>query len=201
MGSPLKDIYSPLFYDHLSNSLLQTVPSFDKQKFISLIFTKDFESKELKERMKHTSSVLHQFMPEDYAEAVKLIQIIINGLKKDGFQESLEMMFFPDYIETFGLNDYENSVKALEFITQFISCEFAVRPFILKYGNKMIAQMQTWSLHTNHKVRRLASEGSRPRLPWATAIPELKKNPAPILPILENLKSDTSESVRPPERS
>ncbi|WP_221393211.1 DNA alkylation repair protein [Dyadobacter sp. NIV53] len=196
MGSPLKNLYSLPFYDRLANTLSRTVPTFDKQKFISGIFTKDFENKELKERMKHTSAVLHSFLPDYYPDAVNLIEVIINRLREDGFGESLEMMFFPDYIETYGLDDYENSVKALEFITQFVSCEFAVRPFILKYGIRMISQMQVWSLHKSHKVRRLASEGSRPRLPWAMAIPELKKNPAPILPILENLKSDPSESVR-----
>ncbi|MEI7587518.1 DNA alkylation repair protein [Runella sp.] len=105
-------------------------------------------------------------------------------------------IFFPDYIEVYGLDDFDTSVKAIEFITQFITCEFAVRPFLLKYGNTMMEQMQAWSLHKNHKVRRLASEGRRPRLPWAMAIPALKKNPTPVLPILENLKNDPSESVR-----
>jgi 3-methyladenine DNA glycosylase AlkC len=60
----------------------------------------------------------------------------------------------------------------------------------------MIQQMHKWSLHENHHVRRLSSEGSRPRLPWAIALPVLKKNPQPILPILENLKTDSSEYVR-----
>lgn len=197
MSSLLKDLYSPLFYDRLSESLLRTVPSFDKKKFVSLIYTEDFEGKELKERMRHTTLALHQFLPEDFPKAVKLLEMIMNGLRQDGSGEDrLEWMFFPDYIETFGINDFENSIKALEFTTQFVSCEFAVRPFILKYESRMISQMLKWSLHENYKVRRLASEGSRPRLPWAMAIPALKKDPAPILPILENLKSDISESVR-----
>jgi 3-methyladenine DNA glycosylase AlkC len=60
----------------------------------------------------------------------------------------------------------------------------------------MIAQMLKWSLHKNEKVRRLSSEGCRPRLPWALALPALKKDPAPVLPVLENLKNDPSEWVR-----
>lgn len=60
----------------------------------------------------------------------------------------------------------------------------------------MISKMQEWSLHASHKVRRLTSEGSRPRLPWAMGIPYLKKDPSSILPILENLKQDNSEYVR-----
>jgi 3-methyladenine DNA glycosylase AlkC len=196
MGSLLKDIYSPSFYNSFSDILIQTVPSFDKQRFIKRIYQEGFEDKELKERMKHTTEVLHEFLPADYEKAIRLIEKTINSLRKAGYGEALEFIFFPDYLATYGLDHYETSVKALEFVTQFITCEFAVRPFILKYGDKMLQQMQAWSLHKSEKVRRLSSEGSRPRLPWAMAIPFLKKDPTPILPILENLKQDPSESVR-----
>jgi 3-methyladenine DNA glycosylase AlkC len=197
MSSLLKDIYSPAFYDRLSDILLETVPSFDKKKFTTQIFDKDFEHKELKARMKHTAQILHPFLPEDYGQTVDLLFEIITGLRKNKTgEDGLAFMFLPDYIETYGMNDYENSVRAIEFITQFVSCEFSVRPFILKYGDRMLAQMTAWSLHENHKVRRLSSEGTRPRLPWAMALPELKRNPAPVLPLLENLKNDPSEWVR-----
>ena len=197
MSYPLKDLYSPLFYDKLSSVLAKTIPAFDEQKFIRLIYVPEFDAKELKERMKHTTRVLNNFMPADYAESVKLIEKIIAQLRMERIgEDSLPYMFIPDYIETYGLNDFKNSVKALEFTTQFTSCEFAVRPFILKYELDMISEMQKWSKHENHKVRRLASEGSRPRLPWAMGIPFLKKDPSSILPILENLKCDDSEYVR-----
>ena len=192
----LKDLYSRSFYNKFADSLVKTVPAFKKATFIKQIFSDEFENLELKERMRHTAKVLHAFMPADYAATVKLFNVIIKGLREDGWGGGLEFMFFPDYIEVYGLEDYKNSVKAFEFITVFISCEFAVRPFILKYGDQMIQQMITWSLHKEPTVRRLASEGSRPRLPWAMALPALKKDPAPILPILENLKQDPSESVR-----
>jgi len=197
MASPLKDLYSPAFYDRLSNALAVSIPKFDKGKFIKAVFIPEFESKELKERMKHTSKVLHRFLPYDYPESIELIKKTIKQLRIQGIgEDGLAFMFLPDYIETYGINDFENSVEALEFITQFVSCEFAVRPFILKYENQMISKMQQWSLHESHKVRRLASEGSRPRLPWAMGIPFLKKDPTTILPILENLKTDPSEYVR-----
>lgn len=195
--SALKDIYSPIFYEKLSNTLLQTVPSFDKKQFVSQIFDDTFEQKELKDRMRHTTRVLHNFMPKDFGEAAVVLEKTIEHLRENNFgEDSLAFIFFPDYIETYGLEDYKNSVKALEFVTQFITCEFAVRPFIIKYGSTMLDQMKLWSLHESHKVRRLASEGSRPRLPWAMGLPELKKNPEAILPLLENLKNDPSEYVR-----
>lgn len=197
MASPLKDLYSASFYNQLADSIARVLPSFNKQQFIALLLDEAFESKELKERMKHTAAVLHQFLSADYPQAVKQIQQIIGQLRKDRFGEDrLESMFFPDYIETYGLHDYEPSIAALEFVTQFVSCEYAVRPFLLRYGKKMLQQMKTWSRHESAKVRRLASEGSRPRLPWAIAVPALKQDPTPILPILENLKNDPSDSVR-----
>ncbi|NII81233.1 DNA alkylation repair protein [Pedobacter sp. SG908] len=197
MASLLKDLYSPAFYDRLTHALTVTIPGFEKEIFIKKIFTPEFGSKELKERMKHTSKVLHDFLPEDYPQTIVLIKKTIAQLRIQGIgEDGLAYMFLPDYIETYGIDDLEGSVEALEFVTRFVSCEFAVRPFILKYGNEMILKMQKWSLHENHKVRRLASEGSRPRLPWAMGIPFLKKDPTSILPILENLKTDPSEYVR-----
>jgi 3-methyladenine DNA glycosylase AlkC len=197
MSNLLKDIYSISFYDKFSDRLGEVIPNFDKQKFIFEIFTDNWDSKELKQRMKHTSFVLHQFLPEDYTKTTKIIEKIIEIIKLKPFtQSSLEFMFFPDYIENYGINDFETSAKTIEFVTQFTSCEFAVRPFIIKYGERMLQQMYEWSLHENHHVRRLASEGSRPRLPWAMALPELKRNPKPILSLLENLKNDPSEYVR-----
>jgi len=197
MSSLLKDLYSPSFFDRFSEILSTLIPSFNRQLFVEEIFTEGFKQMELKERMRHTTLVLHQFLPADYTKATKVIETLIIKLRAEQFGEySLVFMFLPDYIETYGLDHYDDSVKALELVTQFISCEFAVRPFILKYGQRMIDQMVKWSLHESHHVRRLASEGSRPRLPWAMALPALKKDPSAILPILENLKNDPGEWVR-----
>jgi 3-methyladenine DNA glycosylase AlkC len=193
----LKDLYSPSFYKNLANTLSSVMPSFNKQRFISQIFTGDFNDKELKARMRHTSAVLHNFMPADFKTAAKVLEKLIHQLRKTGTgEDGLAYMFIPDYIERYGLDDFKTAVDALEATTQFVSCEFAVRPFLLNFNGKMISRMKKWSEHENFKVRRLASEGIRPRLPWAMAIPALKKDPSLILPILENLKNDPSEFVR-----
>jgi 3-methyladenine DNA glycosylase AlkC len=193
----LKDLYSPAFYNQLADNLRVVDKSFDKQTFLKEIFTPDFEQKELKERMRHTTLVLHRFLSPDFGDAVQIIELLMAEYRRNNFNgDSLPFMILPDYIELYGINELDTSIKALESITQFISCEFAVRPFILKYSNTMLDQMIRWSRHENWKVRRLASEGSRPRLPWAMALPMLKKDPAPILPLLENLKNDPNEWVR-----
>lgn len=198
MAILLKDLYySPKFYTKFANELSQIIPDFDSQSFISAIFDSHWESRELKDRMRHTAEVLHHFFPSDFKESASLIlnlvQLVLgNPSKGDGFT----YIFLADYIERFGINDIETSMALIEDVTQLSSCEFAVRPFIIKYPDQMISQMIRWSKHPNHHVRRLASEGIRPRLPWAMALPLFKKNPELIFPILENLKQDPSEYVR-----
>jgi 3-methyladenine DNA glycosylase AlkC len=140
--------------------------------------------------MMHTSESLHIYLPMEYSESVQILMKA--ALKFSGFQ----YMFFPGFIELYGLDEYEQSIKALEIFTQHSSSEFAVRPFIKIYSHKMMEQMELWAESENHHVRRLSSEGCRPRLPWAIALPEFKKDPSPVIPILEKLKNDESEYVR-----
>ena len=147
--------------------------------------------------MSHTADILYQFLPAEFDKANQIIIKLIEHLKEKGIKEkSIEFMFLPEYIAKYGIDDFKSCIKAIEIVTQFTSCEFAVRPFIIKYDEKMVSQMILWSKHEHKKVRRLASEGSRPRLPWAMALPKFKKNPEPIIPILENLKNDSCEVVR-----
>lgn len=193
----LKDVYSPSFYNNLAECLIEVIPSFDKKKFIKQIFTDAFKQMELKERMRYTSQTLHPYLDKDFGKAAKQLENLVKVLRKKNVgEDGLAMIFLPDYIEVYGIDDFKNAIKSIEIVTQFVSCELAVRPFLLKYFNEMMPVMVQWSLHENYKVRRLASEGSRPRLPWAMAIPTLKKDPTPILPLLENLKNDPSEWVR-----
>lgn len=197
MSTLLKDLYTPAFYDQFSATLKKTIPSVDKKKFLQQIFTPAFADYELKERMAHTAHVLHQFFPKEYKTAAPLLCELVEQIKIHGpVASSIEYLFIPEYIYLYGLDDYNSSVVTMEKVTQFITCEFAIRHFILRYEDSMIPQMLKWSKHTNRQVRRLATEGSRPRLPWAMALPKIKKDPSPILSILENLKQDSCEVVR-----
>ena len=196
MPEPLKNIYSPTFFENFTASLQKTMPSFEKQRFLNHVFDRDWESRELKQRMRHISTVLAGHLPGHFRQQVKTVLSIIDQLQQDGIKGGFEYMFIPDFIEQYGLHDPGISLQAMEEITKFVSCEFAIRPFLLQYPEKVMQQMLKWSRHPHHHVRRFSSEGCRPRLPWAMAIPALKKDPASILPVLENLKNDESTFVR-----
>jgi 3-methyladenine DNA glycosylase AlkC len=111
-------------------------------------------------------------------------------------EQGFATIFIPDYIQVYGLEFPHESMDALEKITDLVSAEFAIRPFIIRYPEKTMKRMLVWSKHKSENVRRLSSEGCRPRLPWAMGLPEFKRDPGLILPILENLKADPSEYVR-----
>lgn len=208
MAELFKNLYNEQFFDRFTSDLKLVVNDLDARGFVSQIMDAEWENREYKQRTMHIASILKRFLPADYKEAIaKIIELL--DLVKDRLPDfsiiddknfgllTLEYgAVLDNYVEQYGLDDYETSVKAIEKITQFTSCEFVTHLFIRKYPEAMMRQMLVWSKHEHWGVRRLASEGCRPRLPWAMALPKLKENPAPIIPILENLKSDPSIFVR-----
>lgn len=190
MSNLLKDIYNKKLVTTLSTEISIIYPDFNKKEFVNNVFNETWEDKELKQRIRHISEAMKQALPDDYVKSIEILKPV--SLK---FSD-LEHMIFPDFVEFYGIDDLTTSIDAMEFFTERSSSEFPVRFFIIKYKDKMMRQMNIWSKSKNEHVRRLASEGCRPRLPWAIALPEFKKDPAKILPILERLKSDKSEYVR-----
>jgi 3-methyladenine DNA glycosylase AlkC len=146
--------------------------------------------------MHHIANSLQILFPSRPESSISLLLELTRILKQQSSGPSFAYMFIPDYIEQNCMSHPHLACQAMEEITQFTSCEFAVRPFIINYPEMMIQQLVSWSFHPHPHVRRLASEGCRPRLPWAIAIDFLKTDPSPILPILDRLKDDPSEFVR-----
>ena len=193
--SALKELYNETFYKSISTVFAKHLPQFDQRKFLRLVLAPPFAELELKQRTTHTAHTLHQFLSADFKQAAKQIVAIANTLKQEG-PGRFEHIFLPEYLAIYGAQHPEVAVNAMEAVTQLISCEFAIRPFIIAQPEKMIKVMHAWTSHPSRHVRRLASEGSRPRLPWGMALPFLKKDPTPALPILEALKNDSCEIVR-----
>ncbi|KAB2335555.1 DNA alkylation repair protein [Bacillus mesophilum] len=192
MASALKDIYNVSFINKLISSIKNEYPPFNGEVFTSAVFDEQWEQRTLKERMRHITLKLNEGLPGDYEESLHLLMKAAPHFKN----EDLAAIIFPDYVEVFGLEHWELSIAALEHFTMYSTSEFAVRPFILKDLDKMAEQMVKWAVSPHANVRRLASEGIRPRLPWGMALQPLKKDPSPIIPILELLKKDESLYVR-----
>jgi 3-methyladenine DNA glycosylase AlkC len=194
MPEPLKNMYNTQFIQNLSTALHSVDRSFPVDNFTQQVLNDEWEKRELKDRMRHITHCLRAALPTDYRTSLDILrQAAAHPLL---LHYTFQMMICPDFVEVYGLQDWDASLPALEQFTQQCSAEFAVRPFIVQDTERMMAQMLQWAAHENHHLRRLASEGCRPRLPWAMALPAFKADPSPILPILETLKHDESEYVR-----
>ena len=197
MAELLKHIYNPTFFAIYADALAEVIPSFDKNLFIASFNTAHWASLELKQRMAFLAHTTAKILPEEYNEKVKTILQLIDLLRMRGMKDqNLEYIFLADIIAEYGLDDLKISVFAIEHITQFVSFEFAGRAFIIRYPKEMMRQMLQWASHKNENVRRYASEGCRPRLPWGTQLKMLIDDPKPVMPILEKLINDPSLYVR-----
>ncbi|MFD0672508.1 DNA alkylation repair protein [Cohnella sp. GCM10027633] len=190
MAEPLKAIYHEAFIQSLAQSIVAVYPSFDAAAFAEAVFGEGWDELELKERMRRITLSLGATLPSEYGEALEVLEAVSPSYG------GLQHFVFPDFVEVYGLSQWERSIDALAKFTRQSTSEFAVRPFLLQDQERMLAQMSVWADDADEHVRRLASEGCRPRLPWAVALPRLKRDPEPIIPILEKLKADPSEYVR-----
>ena len=189
MPEPLKNRYSREYLQDLAASLKRHHPEFNDMAFVNDVLADSWSALELKARMRRIAETLHAHLPVDFATAAALLSHSSRDFS--GF----EAMFFPEYVGLYGLEHHDLSMQALQVMTRYSSAEFAVRPFIVKDQPRMMGQMLEWSRSPDHHLRRLASEGCRPRLPWAMALPDFKRDPSPILPILHNLRNDPSDYV------
>ena len=155
--------FQPDYIKDLSERIADLESSFDPKYFLSLIHDDTWESKALKERMNRISWVLHETLPNNYSKALDILTEV--AIHYNGF----DGMIFPDFVEQFGTDHWQESIEALELFTQYSSGEFAIRPFILNNTARTMQKMESWSTHENLHVRRLSSEGCRPRLPRGTS--------------------------------
>ncbi|MBP6715097.1 MAG: DNA alkylation repair protein [Aliarcobacter sp.] len=190
MAEQLKNVYTKEYIKNLALKIKDNYKEFDADKFINSIFDNTWESLELKARMRHIAINLEKSLALTYDKQLEILKEVSKDFK------SFEAMFFQDFVEVFGLDDFEESMKALEVFTQDSSSEFAIRQFILKYEDKTMIQMKIWSQSSNEHLRRLSCEGCRPRLPWAIALPKFKKDPTKVFEIIEFLKNDKSLYVK-----
>ncbi len=195
---PLKLWFDKELAEMLSEKLLYVHPDFNSTLFIKKV-TSGVEGLELKDRVELIADELNNELDNSYPEQIEvLIQILgpENDEETGMFKEYYWIMPIAKFVEKYGLDHFDISMRAIEEITKRNTGEYAIRPFIEKYPEQTMARMETWSMDSNKHIRRLSSEGGRPRLPWATKFQMFIDDPSPLLPILENLKDDPSKYVQ-----
>lgn len=182
----------------LSKKIIAVYPDFPKKTFVKAI-DEGIGDLELKDRVALIAEQLNVSVPLPFAEQAKIwIEILgpENEEETGMFKEYYWVMPIAKHVEVYGLNDFVVAMKTIEEITKRNTGEYTIRPYIGKYPTKTIKQMNKWSKSKNKHVRRLASEGGRPRLPWAPKIQQFIDDPSLLLPILETLKDDSSKYVQ-----
>jgi 3-methyladenine DNA glycosylase AlkC len=205
-GFPLKLILDKQAVEQLGKNLQYVHPVFDKEAFV-IEALKDIEDLGIKDRSEKIADTMQKFLPESYSEAIAVIlQSLTPPLEKTEGNGLSGLFYMPhcSYVAKYGVDSKYNkgkdpfhvSMNAQYKLTQRFTCEYSIRPFIEKDQNRTLEILLRWMKDSNPHIRRLCSEGPRPRLPWSTKLEQLVKDPGPVLPILEALKNDPDLYVR-----
>ncbi|WP_252312830.1 DNA alkylation repair protein [Sinobaca sp. H24] len=190
MTTSLKSIYSSDYVERLGGTLSKLAPFISPADFRSAVYQEDWEQLEFKQRVTRIAEAMHHVLPDEYLEALEILDQAAPSF------QGLEGLAFPEFAARFGQEHRERSLQALETYTRYSTSEFAIRSFLKNDLTGTLAQMAVWTKSPNEHVRRLASEGSRPRLPWGAGVPALKTDPELTLPLLEELALDASLYVQ-----
>jgi 3-methyladenine DNA glycosylase AlkC len=186
----LKEIFNAERLRHIAAEMTAVYPGFDAKEFLKLA-NDGLAELSVMQRMARVSECLHAVLPAGYEASLGLLRALAPRLNS-GFVS----MCLPQYVATCGSDRFELSMEALKFFTAFGSSEFAIRHFLRADLQRSLQLMHDWSLDANEHVRRLASEGSRPRLPWSFRLEQIQADPRLAAGILDNLKADPSLYVR-----
>lgn len=194
----MKDGLGRAALERSAAALERCMPEFPKEKFLGQALD-GLDGLELKERVHHVIAVLADVLPTDFPAAAEILARLPEHWDSGNPDDPLRgFAAWPliDYAAVHGLDHPEIALDLLRDLTFLFSAEFAVRPFIRLHPETAYARMITWCDHADPHVRRLASEGNRPRLPWGERLPGFIADPSPVFALLDRLKDDPSEYVR-----
>lgn len=202
MAESLKSQYGPEVPRRLARELRAVWPEFPEEAFLKTALH-GYEELELMPRGHHLARALVRWLPSDFSSAIEILLASLGSKQPSALGEGggLNGFFYLPhalFVAKAGLGerDFEVAMKAHHAITQHFTAEFSVRPFLEKYPGRMLQQLDLWAADPSEDVRRLVSEGTRPRLPWAARLRVFEENPEPILRLLEKLRDDPSVYVR-----
>lgn len=205
-GTPLKVLLNQEAIECLAQNVLYVHNDFEAKAFCECALT-DIEPLELMQRGQHIAKALHQFLPGNYSEAVAILTASFTPAQTEADKFGLAEFFYlphsffiseygQDKTYNNGKDPFETSMRALYGLTTRFTSEFAIRTFFIQQQERTLAKVSGWLNDPNPHVRRLCTEGTRPKLPWGKRIPSFVANPQPTLHILEILKDDKSLYVR-----
>lgn len=189
-GKELRLMFNPQLFSEIADLMTTIEPAFEAESFLNLA-TNNLDDLSIMQRMNQTATSLAAALPISYEKQLDACYQLAPLIPK-GFIST----FLPEFVATQGLEHFDLSMESLHYFTQFGSSEFAVRHFLVKDFERALRYMKQWSSDENEHMRRLASEGCRPRLPWSFQLKNLIKDPTAVWPILENLNADPSLYVR-----
>ena len=186
----LKEIFNAERLQHIASEMSAVYPAFKAKAFLK--HAQDgLAELSVMQRMARVSESLHAVLPLDYQDSLDVLRELAPRLNS-GFVS----MCLPHYVSSYGGHAFDTSMDALKYFTTFGSSEFAIRHFLRSDLERSLELMHDWTRDENHHVRRLASEGSRPRLPWSFRLEAVQANPQLAAGILDRLKADESLYVR-----
>lgn len=197
-GVPLKELMGRKLVVLIAETLTQVLPEFDVKRFQARACS-GLDKLELKERALNIAHAMAEQMPVDFDElAPLLIKSFGPTLQATEGNGLAPFFYFPHahLIAAYGVSNFESGMKTNYEITTRFTAEFSIRPFLIEHRSKCLKLLKCWAKDSSPHVRRLVSEGTRPRLPWAMRLPEFQENPQHSLPLLEMLKDDPELYVR-----
>ncbi|MEP6834470.1 MAG: DNA alkylation repair protein [Gemmatimonas sp.] len=198
MAEPLKNRFGNDVPRRIGAQIAAVSRTFDNDAFLADVLT-GYEELELMPRARHIARRLRVHLPAKYPDALKILMQSIGPRPKRGESEGMAAFYYGPhtfFVAEFGLDNFEISMDAQYELTQRFTAEFSVRPFFERHQAATLARFRQWATDDNAHVRRLVSEGSRPRLPWASRLRAFQKDPSPVIELLELLKDDPELYVR-----
>ncbi len=194
----MKDGLSKAAVLRISAALALLLRQFDAEKFESEAMD-EIKGLELKGRVNALIRVLHRYFPQKFSDAAVVLTKLPDVWDRGDPDDPLKgFAAWPliDYVGVYGLDSPKLALRVLEKLTPLFSSEFAIRPFIERHPEIVFKQLDRWVTHKDEHVRRLVSEGTRPRLPWGIQLKVFVQDPKPCIPLLASLRLDGSEYVR-----
>ncbi len=205
-GSTLTTLLDREAVDCLAHNLRVTHRRFDADTFQRDALA-GLEGLSILQRGHFLAKVLRDHLPPRYSDAIEILLGSLTPPLQETSDFTLSGFFYlphVSFVSNYGLDPagnggddpFETSMRAQFELTRRFSAEFSIRAFLIRWPERTLARLMEWTRHPDPHVRRLCSEGSRPRLPWAQRIPAFVRDPRPALPILEALKDDPELYVR-----